>query len=263
MRSKRVVKTYQSRVFMINYCCRMACFTLIELLVVIAIMAIMASMLLPTLTGARDASIRISCNNNLRQIYLGITMYTRDNYGFMPATNMLCCYSYLLQPYTNAPGKPNTSSNYVPSIALAKPTGIYYCPMTPSPANSSIFWDGSTPSPWSLPTYVQTVKYTNNNPIQGGWSLFSASSVMLPDRKIERIKGGSAIMCEVNYRGVINGVNYCSPWITPPRTGVVAHDAPAWNYHRNSANFLFVDGHTKGYFLRFERLFDSDWVPYE
>lgn len=59
-------------------------FTLVELLVVLAVIAVLAGMLLPALSKARERSRRAVCAGNLRQISLALVMYAQDNAELLP-----------------------------------------------------------------------------------------------------------------------------------------------------------------------------------
>jgi prepilin-type processing-associated H-X9-DG protein len=74
-------------------------FTLVELLVVIGIIALLISILLPTLASVRQSASAIKCRSNLKQIGTGIYMYAQANNGLLP-------YGFVFTGAT-IPGEPN------------------------------------------------------------------------------------------------------------------------------------------------------------
>src|SRR5436305_349463 len=61
-------------------------FTLIELLLIIAVIAILAALLFPAISSAKAKTKRTVCMNNLRQINLGLRMYSDDSNDNSPNT---------------------------------------------------------------------------------------------------------------------------------------------------------------------------------
>ncbi len=83
-------------------------FTLIELLVVIAIIAILAAILFPVFARARENARRASCQSNLKQIGLGMMMYTQDydetfpmHYGYVQG-GVVYSWPITLEPYAKS-----------------------------------------------------------------------------------------------------------------------------------------------------------------
>ncbi len=93
-------------------------FTLVELLVVIAIIAMLAALLLPVLSRAKEAGRATACLSNLRQIGLGLQMYVSDNRNRLPVMR-----DKLTTTLTNElPGPDEVLSNCVGTV------NVFRCP---------------------------------------------------------------------------------------------------------------------------------------
>lgn len=99
-------------------------FTLVEMLVVIAILGMLAGLLLPVLGAAKDRARRTTCSNNLRQINLGVLMYSDDSGDRSPAGQQRNVYVGYKELMKNCVGLIGSSS--VQDKLFACPADVFY-----------------------------------------------------------------------------------------------------------------------------------------
>jgi prepilin-type N-terminal cleavage/methylation domain-containing protein len=180
-------------------------FTLIELLVVIAIIAILAAMLLPALAKAKEKALRVNCFSNLKQIGIGVAMYTSANEDKLPPNRVNATSGSLWYPYEigrqTAVNVWTAGPHNLGSLWQSKdiPDGkIFYCPSGRKfPGNfryetyaQNALWPFGQPA--SDPNYNQGI-------VRSGYSYF-------PQSKTKETITGKTIAKITETK--VNGINY-------------------------------------------------------
>lgn len=209
-------------------------FTLIELLVVIAIIAILAAMLLPALSQARQKAQTTTCLNNLKQYGLAFTTYAAD-------------YSDLLPPWRDGGRRwfycQNPDTGFlIPYIGVKMPSQSNQYFGATFPGVQRVL---ACPTLQPASTTISTFGYGYNFVMSG-----SANKQMMRLSGFKK-PGDTAILTDI----ISTSSGYSMP---DPVTSDIATKYPVSYRHNNQANVVFADAHVES---RKFRTIPDDTVP--
>jgi prepilin-type processing-associated H-X9-DG protein/prepilin-type N-terminal cleavage/methylation domain-containing protein len=233
---------------------RTGAFTLVELLVVIAVIGILAGMLLPALSRAKDQSKSASCLSNLKQLQLSWQLYVGDFAGILVPNNSVDFVgaNYLAQPswcLGDARTDVNTT-NITQGLLYSydQSVGIYHCPSDVS----TIVDANGNPLP-----QLRVRSYNMNQCMDGyGWMgdpnlngqpLDQVIPCFEKESQIVNPSPASAFVFVDENEGTMEDDQFGFPAQGSPDYGSYYgywFDMPA-NRHLQGANFSFADGHVE------------------